>query len=284
MMSPARNQPCPCGSGKKYKKCCLDSANVSNNAQVFPLGDRPKVVVFSGPMLMNRAEREANVIAKSFDAICREAVSHLEEMYSDICALLYVSLDNAKASGDELRYTSAVVLTNALKSVTAAFSLLRTGWRLQPYLCLRNGMEAVSTVLHVFHNPDDLQRFKTGRLHSSRTLASAKAAIPPIGKLYGILSEEFVHVGKPFIHIQKATVYTESEWEMWQCLASISGYAQMVYMVAELLFYDWASERNCWIRVNQVAYALHWSDEMKRWRSEYVRIYQPHYHGQLIKQ
>ena len=22
-MSPARNDPCPCGSGKKYKKCCL---------------------------------------------------------------------------------------------------------------------------------------------------------------------------------------------------------------------------------------------------------------------
>src|SRR5438094_549584 len=23
-MTPGRNDPCPCGSGKKYKKCCLD--------------------------------------------------------------------------------------------------------------------------------------------------------------------------------------------------------------------------------------------------------------------
>ena len=23
-MKPGRNDPCPCGSGKKYKKCCLD--------------------------------------------------------------------------------------------------------------------------------------------------------------------------------------------------------------------------------------------------------------------
>ena len=21
---PRRNEPCPCGSGKKYKKCCID--------------------------------------------------------------------------------------------------------------------------------------------------------------------------------------------------------------------------------------------------------------------
>jgi len=26
---PGRNDPCPCGSGKKYKKCCIDAANVT---------------------------------------------------------------------------------------------------------------------------------------------------------------------------------------------------------------------------------------------------------------
>ncbi|MGB5465090.1 MAG: SEC-C metal-binding domain-containing protein [Sedimenticolaceae bacterium] len=32
MMKPGRNDPCPCGSGKKYKKCCLpkDAASVTN--------------------------------------------------------------------------------------------------------------------------------------------------------------------------------------------------------------------------------------------------------------
>jgi hypothetical protein len=24
-----RNKPCPCGSGKKYKKCCADEANLT---------------------------------------------------------------------------------------------------------------------------------------------------------------------------------------------------------------------------------------------------------------
>ena len=27
-MSIGRNEPCPCGSGKKYKKCCMQKKNV----------------------------------------------------------------------------------------------------------------------------------------------------------------------------------------------------------------------------------------------------------------
>src|SRR6056297_42933 len=28
-----RNEPCPCGSGKKYKKCCLDKDQIEQRAQ-----------------------------------------------------------------------------------------------------------------------------------------------------------------------------------------------------------------------------------------------------------
>ena len=33
-MKPGRNDPCPCGSGKKFKKCCQDksAAHVTPNA------------------------------------------------------------------------------------------------------------------------------------------------------------------------------------------------------------------------------------------------------------
>lgn len=33
-MSIERNSPCPCGSGKKYKKCCLIRAEMDAQAQV----------------------------------------------------------------------------------------------------------------------------------------------------------------------------------------------------------------------------------------------------------
>ena len=33
MPAPGRNDPCPCGSGKKYKKCCLARDDAAANAQ-----------------------------------------------------------------------------------------------------------------------------------------------------------------------------------------------------------------------------------------------------------
>jgi len=33
-MKVGRNDPCPCGSGKKYKKCCMDKENSAKNADV----------------------------------------------------------------------------------------------------------------------------------------------------------------------------------------------------------------------------------------------------------
>ncbi|MDD3883755.1 MAG: SEC-C metal-binding domain-containing protein [Gallionella sp.] len=32
-MKPGRNDPCPCGSGKKYKHCCSNLSQASTSAQ-----------------------------------------------------------------------------------------------------------------------------------------------------------------------------------------------------------------------------------------------------------
>ena len=238
-----------------------------------------KVVIYAGPMLMNRVEREARVTAKSFDAIAGEAVTHLEQMYSRSAILLHSVQQTA--IGDPHK-TFAAVLTNALKSLTAAFALLRTGWRLQPYSCLRNGIEAISVVVHLVSQPDDLQKFKDGELDVPTTLKAAKTAIPPIGKLYGMLTEEFVHVGKPFWHPQKGNFYSESGWEMWQCLAAISFFAFTIFIVSELALHKFVSEPHCWILQGDGNLRQMWSPEIKQWREEFVMLYQKHYRGEII--
>lgn len=237
-----------------------------------------KVFVYSGPMLMNRIEREARVTAESFDAIAAAAVVHLEQMYSRSAIILHKF---HQIQMDEPYKTSAAVLTNALKSLTAALALLRMGWRLQPYSCLRNGIEATSVVVHLVAHPNDLQKFKDGKLDIPKTLKAAKIAIPPIGKLYGMFSEEFVHVGKPFWHIQKGNVYTESEWEMWQCLAAISFFAFTILIVSELALYQLLSERHCWTLQEDGNLRQTWSPQIKQWRDEFVTIYQRHYRGEI---
>lgn len=47
MAKPGRNDPCPCGSGKKYKKCCLPKDNAKECADLEDqeIGDSTHVVV-----------------------------------------------------------------------------------------------------------------------------------------------------------------------------------------------------------------------------------------------
>lgn len=229
-------------------------------------------------MLMNRVEREARITAESFDAIAGGAVAHLEQMYFRSAIILH-SVHQIPI--DEPYKTSAAVLTNALKSLSAALALLRMGWRLQPYSCLRNGIEATSVVVHLVAHPNDLEKFRGGKLDIPKTLKAAKTAIPPIGRLYGMLSEEFVHVGKPFWHIQKGNIYSESEWEMWQCLAAISFFAFTILIVSELAFYEFVSERHCWTVQGDGNLRQTWSPEIKRWREEFVTLYRRYYRGEI---
>ena len=36
MAKPGRNDPCPCGSGKKYKKCCLTNDEAAETERLVP--------------------------------------------------------------------------------------------------------------------------------------------------------------------------------------------------------------------------------------------------------
>jgi hypothetical protein len=40
-----RNDPCPCGSGKKYKKCCLGKENWSSYRSILHLEEEAKISI-----------------------------------------------------------------------------------------------------------------------------------------------------------------------------------------------------------------------------------------------
>lgn len=275
-MKTGRNEPCPCGSGRKFKKCC--GATSAGEVQPSSL-EGPPIIVASPSLLMNRVSREAAAVAASFDVIAGRAIPHLESMYGRTATLLFSQLQFGSLPKDGLRYTCGVVLTNALKSLTAGFALLRTGWRLQPQLCVRNGLEAVAVVVYLVEHPEEFQRFQEGRLDSAKAVTKAKRALPPVGHLYGILSQEFVHIGRPFAHVQEGNVYTPGEWEMWQSLAGIATFSLMLYMVTEALFHDVVLEPLCWELDLEGHLRERRAKIIDTWRREFVEIYGPHYSG-----
>jgi SEC-C motif len=47
MAKAGRNDPCPCGSGKKYKRCCLEKDEATARALAAATPSPPKVVSLS---------------------------------------------------------------------------------------------------------------------------------------------------------------------------------------------------------------------------------------------
>jgi SEC-C motif len=244
-----RNELCPCGSGKKYKLCCLhlqDSSRPSHPASSdSPLGD-PVLEVFSTNMLLNRVDRESARIAKHFDALVHKHIVDIDLLYSSACKNLLIGKRKSDNDQDNVRTELAVLLTNQLKSFTAAFSLLRTGWRLQPFLCIRNSYEALSVVLHLFNYWEDLANYKQGKLKSTTTFNSAKKLLPLFGQIYGQLSEEFTHIGLPFGFIQEGSLFSEDEKLLWFCLVQLAYLIWFTFETTELVFYDYLETRIFW--------------------------------------
>ena len=45
-MKVGRNDPCPCGSGRKYKKCCLREASTATRADAEEVRDQARTSAF----------------------------------------------------------------------------------------------------------------------------------------------------------------------------------------------------------------------------------------------
>jgi hypothetical protein len=258
---------------EKYKACC--GSTLPKMADVYAAGrDGDVIRAYGRTMLNNRVQREASVIAVGFDEMSRTHVEDIEEIYSIVAAILDYGMRDAKQHNDDIRYTLGIVLSNALKSFTAAFSLVRGGWRLQPYFCIRNSFEALSLALHVFTNPQDFERFKQDELQSTKTFAAAKKLLPVFGPIMGNLSEEFVHVGKPFRYLQKGNKYSEDEWELWQCLLTLTGLMWFAYQVAELVYFHSIKAPIFWVDVGSNSYQLMPKEEAFAFQQRIAKRYE----------
>jgi hypothetical protein len=283
-----RNELCPCGSGKKYKFCCLENFNPTSSESFLntpPTNAQREVsYLFSSEMLMKRVNREAHKIAEHFDVLTRDQVVYIDELYSAVGTILVTAKKGAEKDKDEVRIALAVLLSNVLKSYTAAFALLRSGWRLQPFLCIRNSYEGLGLMLHLYTNWEELPQYKAGKLKSTVNFDSAKKLLPHFGKLYGDLSKNFVHVGRPFGYVQKGNLYSENEMDLWHCLGQLALLIWVIYQTAELVFYDYIDKRLFWKETGEqyrsrrvqagIAYRLNPTDEARQLKNRFFSFYQ----------
>lgn len=272
-----RNEPCLCGSGKKYKFCCggksVHSAQSNVGDAISKVGSGVLIVPASNEMLMNRVQREATKVAEGFDSLTRGHVNLIDRLYSSTAGIVMMGKQHAEFDHDDVRMTFAILSSNILKSFTAAFSLLRAGWRLQPFMCLRNAYEGLGVAIHLAQRPEDFAAYKNGKLDSTRTISSAKNLLPFFGRVWGDFSQQFTHIGEPFRHIQLGNIYTKEEKDLWHALFHLAFFIWFAFEVVELVFYDSVPTHHFWERAADGKYTLKPSETMQHEKRQLVEQY-----------
>lgn len=210
-------------------------------------------------VLINQITRDAERIAKSFDELCAGDLEGISEQFALCYALLTSGMLKAARDEDDLRIACGELLSNSLNSLAAATYMLRGGFVLQPGSVIRSCYESLAVVLHLIQFQQDLPSHRSHTFESTRAIGSAKKVFPPFGKMYGMLSKEFTHIGKLHKQLTPIREYTSSYEPLSLNLQFIATGVWMSFVVCELTYLDVVAKPRYWSEVSveppdQVAY------------------------------
>jgi hypothetical protein len=228
-------------------------------------------------VLINQITRDADRIAKSFDNLHGEDLRAISKQFAHCFGLLTTGMIQATQEEDELRIACGELLSNSLNSIAASAYLLRGGFVLQPGLVIRSSIESLAVVLHLIQFQNDLKLHRTHTFESTRAIASAKRVFPPFGRIYGLLSNEFTHIGKLHKQITPIREYTQGYEPLELNMQFIRSAVWMCYVTCELAFLEAVATPRYWEEVpapsaRQAAYAYNPSPKEKAWMDTFLGI------------
>jgi hypothetical protein len=237
--------------------------------------NQKRVLIYTNDILLNLLNRDARKIAKSFDKLCQKDLEEMSAILSR--CLMYEKMKFVKAykENDELSISLMNLLWNACTSFSAAVLLLRSGFRLQPGMIVRNNLETISLALFLFSNQDEYDKYKAGKIQSSKTISTIKKLIPPFGGYYGFFSEQFAHIGTLQQEQQAYTEYSKDEEALEANLMFLKTISWLLDITSELLCFDVIQERRYWEFLGKnsdgnLEYNYAPSESIKKWLSVYL--------------
>ncbi|GGF66868.1 hypothetical protein GCM10011332_21230 [Terasakiella brassicae] len=269
-----RNDPCPCGSGKKHKHCHGKSEQkppVHKFAGAFPDYQNKRVYAFTKDMVFNQLDRDCRKIEKSFDSFTKKDITAASELFglsaTIIAKQVFKSLDD-----QSLHHTCARLIFTASQTFLASVDNARRGFRRQHCSLARDFVELLSVVLHLVSQPSALEQFYSGKLKSPKAISTAKKFLPPFGEMYGLLSNHFVHVGVGAADFDPLIEYTIDDESLGFIVPNIKIMAWLMYVVAELVFYDEIPQPRYWKQVIQNNYMYAPSAVELKWMKKFLSI------------
>ena len=273
MNKTGRNTSCPCGSGKKYKKCCAASGPKNSRTpgvlvEMYDIEEKKRYVVTDN-MLENQIKTMAPKIAESFDLHFTDDLQAISQEISRASSIIFIAIQGG-ALKMPWRSVCMQILQNAISTVVAAAAILRMGHRLQPGILIRNVFESISVILAMIQDVKYYDLYKQEKLDSPATLKIAKKAYPFIGEVYGRFSEDFAHIGSLHGAIQQLSVFTKDEEAVKVNIMFLRMTANLLYITTELLLFDYVLKPRYWERIDRGQYRYNPSDEERRRQSLFL--------------
>ncbi len=272
-----RNEACPCGSGRKFKRCCgahVQRAESAITASLSP--ERDRELSARRDILRKTIMQDAPQISTLFDKFCEEELSSIDELFSAASLIVLAGFRTAVRDTSQIHQTLGSLLYNAGSGLIATVPLVRLGHTLSVGIVARNTLEMIATVLHLGLKPSDLERFLKGDLKSSKTISSAKKALPPFGGMYGLLSNEFVHLGRLYTEPQPYRPYESRKDEgLDTALSILKTTVWLYYVTAELTFHRVVEKPRYWSRTSpasdgQAMFAYDPSPTEREWMEAFL--------------
>lgn len=232
-----------------------------------------KVVFVKKNMLENQIYRDGPKIARSFDRFTKPYIRQASEVYSRSSALLLRHLPNIEK--DDVKATSSRLLFNALNSYVASIEAARHGYRRQFGTLSRSILEGLATVITILTQDDALEKFHEDKLSSSWCIGCAKKIMPPMGMYYGMLSKEFVHIGKSQSILEPPSLYEADQQALSFIINGFRSNIWLIMIVAEMVFHDEVERLTFWEIVGdgQLKYAP--SAEAEQWSGSLLDLVTP---------
>jgi hypothetical protein len=279
-MNAARNQICPCGSGKKYRNCCgrtpskkrprkQRAPEPANVAGYYVDEESKKVFVVTKDVLLKQIHRDCPRIARSFDKLAQNDLTEISTVLGQAMSIVAPQYYLRIGEDKELLAVCSRLLNHSMTTFIAAIEMARRGFRKQYGSLVRDVIETLSTVLYLCRIPSALQQYLDGKLKSSKTIAAAGQVIPEYGKLYGMLSNQFVHINKFHERLGDLAEYQENDEALSFILPNMRLTSWLIYVVSEFAFIESVGAPRYFKVIAPSMIAYDPSDEEREWMKEF---------------
>jgi hypothetical protein len=238
--------------------------------------DSEKIIVVTKDFMLNQLKRDAPRIACSFDGCVGGELDTVSEFVGRTYGILAPKIIGTNLTEKDLTSTSARLLHHAGTTFIGAVLLARGGFRRQYMVLIRSVIEAVAVVIHLCADPKALAKFYAGTMASTKAVTAANKLLPIFGRIYGMLSNEFVHIGENQSAFERMGDYSKDDEDLKLILTSMKVTAWVVYIATELVFVEFVPRPRYWKIVahhedgTRVEVKYEPSEEERQWHAQFL--------------